>query len=407
MKKKLAFTAAVFIALCITALGIYAAVGDFTLLHQFAGGADDGFNLLSQKVLVSGGKIYGMSFQGGDTNWGVIYSMNTDGTGFTLLHEFTGGADGGGSPYGSLIAIGATLYGMTNGGGDSGAGVIFSINQDGSGFTLLHEFTGGAADWGSPYGSLTLSGGKLYGMTIFGGDAGSGTIFSINTDGTGFTRLHEFAGGADDGSNPLGSLTASGGKLYGMTNSGGDSTRGVIFSINEDGSGFTLLHEFSGGGNDGFSPRGSLLLSGGKFYGMAFNGGDWDRGVIFSMNQDGSGFALLHEFEGGANDGASPLGDLALYDGKLYGMSLIGGDADRGVLFSINPDGSGFGLLREFAGADGHMPYLEGPVVSGNFLYGATYIGGAANGGVVFRYELPAVAPQPPVVPHCFINTLF
>src|SRR5947209_7436067 len=88
----------------------------------------------------------------------------------TILHNFAGGSDDGGNPSGSLTLSGTKLYGMTAGGGSNNGGTVFSMNIDGSGFALLHSFSGGAY-----YGSLTLSGSVLYGMT-------STTIFAINID---------------------------------------------------------------------------------------------------------------------------------------------------------------------------------------------------------------------------------
>ena len=58
-------------------------------------------------------------------------------TSFTLLHSFTGQTDDGSDPWGSLISDGSTLYGMTQAGGASNYGTIFSIQTDNSGFTLL------------------------------------------------------------------------------------------------------------------------------------------------------------------------------------------------------------------------------------------------------------------------------
>jgi uncharacterized repeat protein (TIGR03803 family) len=157
--------------------------------------------------------------------------MGTDGSGFGLLHEFTGLADDGGRPYGSLTLDGSTLYGMTRQGGDGDVGTVFSIGTDGGGFSLLRGFAGGASDGADPHGSLTLSGTTLYGMTEDGGDSNYGTIFSMETDGSNFSLLHEFAGGNDDGSWPRGSLALDGTNLYGMTYWGGDSNRGVVFSM--------------------------------------------------------------------------------------------------------------------------------------------------------------------------------
>ena len=214
----------------------------------------------------------------------------------TILHNFTSGASDGSTPYGSLTLSGAKFYGMTEAGGGNNTGALFSMNTDGSGFGLLHSFTGGASDGRYPEGSLTLSGAKLYGMTVYGGSSDTGAIFSMNTDGTGYGLLHTFTGGASDGRFPRGSLTLSGAKLYGMTGQGGSSDTGAIFSMNTDGTGYGLLHTFTGGTNDGRYPLGSLTLSGSKLYGMAASGGRSDTGAIFSMNTDGTDYRLLQIF---------------------------------------------------------------------------------------------------------------
>ena len=86
---------------------------------------------------------------------------------------------------GSLTLSGSTLYGMTSYGGTHYHGTIFKINTDGTGFQLLHSFEKWSKDGGDPRGSLTLSGSTLYGMNDYGGTDGNGTIFKINTDGTG------------------------------------------------------------------------------------------------------------------------------------------------------------------------------------------------------------------------------
>ena len=105
---------------------------------------------------------------------------------------------------GSLTLSGSTLCGMTSSGGTSGIGTIFKINLDGTGFQLLHSFSGYSYPTAyNPQGSLTLSGSTLYGMTSGGGADSYGTIFQINTDGTGFQVLHSFNADAGDGAMPL------------------------------------------------------------------------------------------------------------------------------------------------------------------------------------------------------------
>ncbi len=228
--------------------------------------------------------------------------------GYQLLHEFAGGAGDGANPhFTQLVEDGDTLYGMTQYGGDTDRGTIFKMNSDGSGFTLLHEFEGDTYDGQYPLGSLTLDGSTLYGMTQYGGDSDRGTIFKVDTNGGKFTLLHEFAGGENDGSEPRNSLTLDGSTLYGMTRNGGDSNNGTIFKIGTDGSGYSLLHEFAGGASDGSQPWGNLTLDGASLYGMTRWGGDADLGTIFKIDTDGTDFALLREFVGGPDDGGHPI----------------------------------------------------------------------------------------------------
>jgi uncharacterized repeat protein (TIGR03803 family) len=89
-----------------------------------------------------------------------------------ILREVAGRPSDGLAPTAGLIQIGSTLFGTTESGGDacslsSGCGTIFSMNTDGSGFTLLHEFAGGANDGSSPSG-LSPIGPILVGTPTFG-----------------------------------------------------------------------------------------------------------------------------------------------------------------------------------------------------------------------------------------------
>src|SRR2546428_47705 len=117
---------------------------------------------------------------------------------FTTLHSFTATdpdtyANGDGAhPLAGLItnSSGNTLYGTAYVGGGSGAGTVFKLNTDGTGFTTLHSFTFTNSDGGYPLTSLILSDNTLYGTARFGGREGNGTVFAVHTDGSGFTNLH-------------------------------------------------------------------------------------------------------------------------------------------------------------------------------------------------------------------------
>jgi uncharacterized repeat protein (TIGR03803 family) len=182
------------------------------------------------------------------------------------------------------VLSGNALYGTTINGGANGKGTVFTVNTDGTGFTVLHNFTGG--DGSTPFAGLVLSGGTLYGTTFYGGDWNDGTVFSVNTNGTGFTTLHTFTAINSktnlDGANPYAGLVLSGNTLYG-TADGGSSGEGTLFAVNTDGTGFTNPYSFTGG-SDGASPQAGLILSGNTLYGTATEGGTWGDGTVFSLS---------------------------------------------------------------------------------------------------------------------------
>ncbi len=357
--------------------------GEFALLHSFTGGAGDGSKPYGSLVL-EGTTLYGTTYSGGANNQGVVFKMGTDGGGFSLLHSYAGTSADGRNPYGSLVLDGTTLYGMTYGGGANDLGALFGIGSNGSDFVLLHSFD--CAEGATPLGSLISDGSTFYGMTYQGGANGQGVIFKMGTDGGGFSVLHSFSGGVEDGKLPFGSLTLAGATLYGMTYEGGTNDYGTIFKIGTDGSGFALLHLFTGGAEDGKNPRGSLLLDGTTCYGMTERGGTNGYGTIFKIGTDGGGFAVLHSFAAGAVDGSSPRGSLTLAGTTLYGMTYGGGANNLGVIFKMETDGSGFAVLHSFSGGveDGKSP-VGSLTLAGATLYGMTYGGGTNDYGTIFK----------------------
>jgi uncharacterized repeat protein (TIGR03803 family) len=397
----------------------------FTTLHSFTAlspnltnsdGASPQAGMIS-----SGNTLYGAAVGGGQFGNGTVFAVNTDGTGFTNLHSFTVTSyphspytnSDGVNPFAELILSSNTLYGTAYEGGRSGAGTVFAVNTDGTGFTNLHSFTALSGyintDGAIPYAGLILSGNILYGAANQGGSSGSGTVFAINTDGTGFTNLHSFTALSSltnsDGGNPFARLILSGNTLYGTASGGGSSIysdtglgAGTVFAVNTDGTGFTNLHSFNGG-SDGAYPYAGLTLSGDILYGTAERGGSSKVGTVFKVNTNGMEFTTLHSFTApsGSNytnsDGAVPQGRLILSGKTLYGTTLYGGSSGFGTVFAINTDGTGFTTLHSFtSGGDGASPYA-GLILLGNMLYGTTEYGGTNGDGTVFRLLLPPVVP--------------
>jgi uncharacterized repeat protein (TIGR03803 family) len=70
-----------------------------------------------------------------------------------------------------------------------------------------------AGDGGAPQSVLVQSAGNLFGTTAYGGTNGSGTVFRIGTNGTGFSVLYYFTNGTDGGHPVVGVIQGADGGL--------------------------------------------------------------------------------------------------------------------------------------------------------------------------------------------------
>jgi uncharacterized repeat protein (TIGR03803 family) len=371
-------------------------------------------------LIVCGDTLYGTTVNGGAADSGMVFRVNLDGSDYTNLYSFTAlpypdalltNSDGG-SPTAGLVLLSNTLYGTAYNGGPSGYGTIFRVNTDGSNFTNLYSFTNGS-DGANPESTLVLAGGILYGTAPNGGNPGAGTLFAIHPDGSGFTNVYTFNptdtdnGTNSDGSFPAAGLIFSGGTLYGVTSDGGNWNSGTIFSVNTNGRNFTNLYNFSaadpisGTNKDGANPMAALTLVGDILFGTANDGGPSANGTIFAVNTNGTGFTNLYSFTADSNygpngDGANPQANLLLVGETLYGTAAYAGTAAGGTLFGINLDGTGFTNLYNFNGYVnnvGQYP-LAGLIWVTNAFYGTTYEGGNQYGTVFsLSATLPVVVP--------------
>jgi uncharacterized repeat protein (TIGR03803 family) len=228
--------------------GSYFVLHEFSLLDSVTGTNIDGALPWSGLVL-SGDTLYGTASAGGSGGNGVLFSVKTSGNNFTILHSFTpmdsitATNPDGGSPFGGIVLSENTLYGTASAGGQNGRGTIFSIQTNGLGFMVLHHFSatdpssGTNADGAAPCATLTLTGNFLYGTASAGGTGASGTIYSMRTDATQFKTLYSFAplnlssGTNSDGAFPVAGLLPVGNLLYGTTFSGGPGSVGTVFRL--------------------------------------------------------------------------------------------------------------------------------------------------------------------------------
>lgn len=371
-------------AVAVVAAGLaFSASGQtYSVLKSFTGldGANPGATMI-----LSGNTLYGTTYAGGSSNFGTVFKVRANGTGYTVLQSFLSatGPDGA-SSRADLVLSGSTLYGTTYAGGSSAVGTVFKLNTNGTGFTTILSIGFDTSRF--PLAGLVLSGATLYGVT-YGGPITPpryGTLFKVNTNGTGYVKMLDFTPFSQtDPQRPWAGLMLSGSTLYGTTYTGGVFSAGTVFKFNTNGTGFSVLTNFTGA--NGAKPRSTLLLSGSTLYGTTEQGGASNLGTVFKLNTNGTGFSVLKQFVG--SDGATPIASLALVGSTLYGTTYAGGNSNVGTVFTVNTNGSDFATLKHFGGTDGQGP-AGGLVILGSMLYGTTYSGGDQGNGVVFAINL-------------------
>ena len=374
-------------------------------------------------LVILGDTLYGTASSGGTGNVGTVFSLRTNGTGFTTLHHFSAYPDGG-PPRAGLTVAGNTLYGTTKV-GEYGDGSIFHLNIDGAGYTRLASFLSDIEAY--PLG-LILSNDTLYGTESGGhqssnGHVYGGGVFGVKTNSICCGNVEQFYTFSEapayspivnfDGAYINSGLVLSSNWLYGTANYGGGWGYGTVFAVNTNGQ-IRLLHQFTainnGINSDGVNPNGGLVLLGTTLYGTARNGGASGIGTVFAINTDGTGFTNLHIFSPNSyyNSGGAQPGGLILSGNLLYGTTSQGGSSGSGTVFAINTDGTGFNTLYSctalipyytnqfgavtYTNSDGAGP--GGLIISGNTLYGITDSGGSSGNGTIFSLSLPITPPQ-------------
>jgi len=354
-----------------------------TILRSFGSNTTDGQNPAAGLIHASDGALYGTTYSGGSSNYGTVFKLSTDGSRYAILRNFTGTGGDGCRPQAALVEGGdGLLYGVTSYGGTNWNGTLFKLDKDGSGYGLVYTFSS-SQDGADPVGITEGPGAILYGATH------SGIVFKLGRSGGGLVVLHNcLSGTLDDGSLPAPPTLGSDGALYGTTYGGGETDRGILYKVQTDGSGFTVLRSFNATGYDGSRPM-AVPLQGadGALYGTTYYGGHYDVGTIFKMAPDGTGYTILHDFSMRWSDGQSPGAALVQgADGAFYGTTLGGGTNSQGAVFKLNGDGTGYRILHSFT-STGMDDTQAGTLLeaSDGWLYGVTAAGGRTNAGTLFK----------------------
>jgi uncharacterized repeat protein (TIGR03803 family) len=327
--------------------------GKLTVLHSFGNGEQ--VLTVSGLTLGTDGDYWGTN-QGGEFGPGNIFKMTAAGK-VTDFNDF-GGANGYDPIAPPVQGMDGNFYGTTTEGGlvngkqlctylGGGCGVIYRITPAGK-YKVIYTFdqTNGA----NPAAPLLLgTDGNFYGTTYAGGSIGKtflnyGVVFRVTPAGK-YTVLHAFCSlaGCADGGEPVGGLVqGSDGNFYGTASVGGKGLlgEGVVFKITPGGK-YTVLYNFCSLASckDGDVPYGGLVqATDGNFYGTTVYGGTNNLGTIYQITPKGN-HTVLHSFQNttGSLFGEYPEVTLAQNtNGVLYGDTLGGGTAAKGVFYSID-----------------------------------------------------------------------
>jgi uncharacterized repeat protein (TIGR03803 family) len=313
---------------------------------------------------------------------------------FTIIHNFTGGADGGFPYAGPTIDHAGNLYGTAASGGNSGSqcnnltcGTVFKLTRKNSSwlFTPLYAFSG--PDGANPEARVIIGpDGSLYGTTVQGGVGpctsghtviGCGTVFKLTPSATACktalcpwteTVLYSFQGSSDGQSPGTGDLLFDqAGNIYGTTSNGGDSVCdcGTVFELTPSHGSWTesVLYRFLGN-NDGALPYGGVIFdAAGNLYGTTVNGGATDGGTVFTLMPSGSGWTetVLHSFNQLSTDGSYPsAGLISDQSGNFYGTTPQEGKQGGGTVYELTPSNGGwtFNVLYSFTAYEGSFAKL-------------------------------------------------
>jgi len=293
----------------------FSRVGTVIPIHEFS--IEEGCNL-RHLVERADGVFYGTTGGLGTGFGGSVFSITADGK-FTILHRFTGAADGA-LPNELLLARDGNLYGTTARAYTvpPSRATLFKIGPSDE-FVTIATFDGVVN--GSPIGALAeTSEGVFYGTTFDGGPSLSGSVYRATAAGE-LTMIADLV--ALQGRGPVGLTLGPDGNLYGMTVDGGAFDKGSIIRVGLDGT-VAVVYSFPSAP----SHYKSALMNGGDgfLYGAA-------NDTLFRTTLDG-GLTELHRFgPDGVAPAAGPGAELLLKssDGYIWGVSFSDGVHKSGI----------------------------------------------------------------------------
>jgi uncharacterized repeat protein (TIGR03803 family) len=268
--------------------------GAITILHNFNAGLDGAFPW-GPPILASDGNLYGTA-SGGAGAFGLLYKVTTTGT-YSTVYAFSA-ADGYYPMASPTQGIDGNLYVPVALGGSEFCGTIDKITTAG---VLVSSYSFPCGAGGSfPVGPLVQDANtNFFSTTMDGGTNGEGTIYKI-TPTMVVTILHSFGATFGDGEYPSAGLAlGTDGKYYGSAAEGGTYDDGILFNTQKTGF-YTDLYSFNNSANlmqeSPLSPP--VEYTTGLLYGVTEYGGTTNQGTVYSLNNGLTAFVNAPSFYG-------------------------------------------------------------------------------------------------------------
>ncbi|MGO9562588.1 MAG: choice-of-anchor tandem repeat GloVer-containing protein [Candidatus Korobacteraceae bacterium] len=336
--------------------------GNFSVIHDFTGSGDGGSP--SGVAIDHAGNLYGPTQSGGGSGDGTVFKLAHAGSGWILDNLFTfAGGNNGGTPAGVIVGHNGILYGAAAGGLENCngqyCGVIFDLRPSPTACVtatcrwmenVLYDFTGSTDAWQGS-GLVSDQAGNLYGVSASGGAQEKGAVFELTPTIGGWSEsiLYSFTG-ASDGGAPTTIIVGNDGNLYGMAESGGADSYGVVFQLTGSGNNWTesVLYNIPTGQWGTSDPHSLIQDSARNLYGIYQYPGCCDSatGLIFMLSPSNGSWVFTELHHGNANlDGDDVFPNMMLNAaGNLYGTeSAYSGcynTVDYGYIFEL-AQGSG------------------------------------------------------------------
>jgi uncharacterized repeat protein (TIGR03803 family) len=356
------------------------------------------FFLIGQLFIVSSSS--GQSqFLGLNIQNNTLFVSDSDGTNVVTGYSFNTNANGI-NPSGQLMqASNGKLYGVTFNGGTDNVGVLFEYDPTTNKYTKkvdlrsIQSYGGGSL--------MQASNGKIYGVSPGSlNEHDYGTIYEFDPASDLPEKKYSFQlldqSGMPAANKPTSRLIeGASGKLYGTSFSSGLYSQGSLFEYDiESNSIKTVFHFGTSDNSDTFFavgrfPVGNLCLaSDGMIYGLTNGGGMQGKGVLFQYNINTGSVETRGFFDG--TNGASPLGNSLIQasNGKIYGTTTNGGSDNGGVIFEFDLTTQQLTKKADFSSTIGKLPESVLTEANDGFLYGVSTSGGANGFGTIFKFNI-------------------